>query len=108
MEDPNIIACLFAAADEVDGKGLSQFAVEAINLNNNERRFEPLVKREPKPAPERPSRESTAPPDDNRHDRIRSYFLKPGLQLTFNPGPRFRGSKRLICLGNQHQCRREN
>jgi len=58
MEDPNIIACLFAAADEVDGKGLSQFAVEAINLNNNERRFEPLVKREPKPAPERPSRES--------------------------------------------------
>jgi len=56
MEDPNIIVCLFAAADEGDGKGLSQFAVEAINLNNNERRFEPLVKREPKPAPERPSR----------------------------------------------------
>lgn len=74
MEDSNLIACLFPADRD-------RQAQDAICMRQNSGRYIPPQR---DPEPEHGSRESTVSEDDENNDPT-SY---PGLQLTFNSGPK--------------------
>lgn len=75
MEDPNLIACLFPAESEEETK--STWDTIRMNKNNQRCRYIPQIEQD------RGSRESTASTVEHYDPRS-----GPGLQLTFNPGPK--------------------
>ena len=77
MEDPNLIACLFPA-------DRNQKALQAIHLSENRGRYIPP---EVETEPERGSRGSTVPREDDEDPRP-NFTSYPGLQVTFNAGPK--------------------
>ncbi|KAH6723428.1 kinase-like domain-containing protein [Leptodontidium sp. MPI-SDFR-AT-0119] len=79
MEDSNLIARLFPA----DGKGY-KLALQAILMSENRSRYMPP---QGETEPHCGSRESTASLEDE-DDETASDTSAPGLQLTFNPGPK--------------------
>ena len=87
MEDSNLIACLFPV------KKHSQ-AQDVISMRQNSGRYI-LPLREPQP--EHGSRESTVSEDDEDNDPTRN----PGLQLTFNPGPK---ASQGFMIGTDENC----
>jgi hypothetical protein len=74
MEDSNLIACLYPA----EGEG---YAKDAICMRENVARYIPPLRVS---KPKRRSRESTVPEDDEKN----GPDFQPGLQLTFNLGPK--------------------
>lgn len=74
MEDANLIACLYPA----EGEG---YAKDAICIHENVTRYIPPLRVS---KPKRRSRESTVLKDDKNNNPD----SQPGLQLTFNPGPK--------------------
>lgn len=75
MEDPNLIACLYPADSDI-------LARSAIRIRENSARY---IAPPEDTQPEYGSRESTVSQEDNEDKNPRS---QPGLQLTFNTGPK--------------------
>jgi hypothetical protein len=91
MGDSNLIARLFPA----DGKGYA-LGLQAILMSENKSRYVPPHR---ETEPHYGSRESTASLDED--DEAASDTSAPGLELTFNPGPK---GRRGLELGTQLDC----
>ncbi|KUJ14044.1 uncharacterized protein LY89DRAFT_672304 [Mollisia scopiformis] len=81
MEDTNLIACLYPAEGD-------RLTWDAIRMRENSGRY--IARAPPEnTTPDYGSRESTAPlEDDDKNTDHRDLDTPPGLQLTFNPGPK--------------------
>ncbi|EED22705.1 hypothetical protein TSTA_061930 [Talaromyces stipitatus ATCC 10500] len=86
MESPNVLAYLFPIADPEDVHSY-QYALHTVKRSENSLRYVP-EQRKVNIELQTHSRESTVSLDDHIEDSTPNYLFKPGLQLTFNPGPR--------------------
>jgi hypothetical protein len=86
MEGPNVLAYLFPVADPEDVHSY-QYALHTVKRSENSLRYVP-EQREVNIELGTLSRESTVSLDEHIEDSTPKYLFQPGLQLTFNPGPR--------------------